>query len=280
MYFDGALSSEGTGVGVLLVAPEGKFIVPFSYRLQWDIDYTNNVCEYKALILGLEATKNLNIRNLEVYGDVELIVKQINRQYLAKHPRLRTYKNCAWDLMENFFSSVNVHFIPRAENLHADALAKVASTFSPPMTFKLKYHIEFRHKPSIPDNIRHWKVFEDDEQIKKFLAAVGEFSETHVDQENQNDLMWIMQEGEDPETFREKIVDHRMLVLKSNQIPKGLIPLERLFDQNDIPVKSTLQPQPEEVEDCDIGTEKESRVVKISKFLPPKVKVKYKNLLR
>jgi hypothetical protein len=91
MYFGGALSSEGEGAGVLLVAPEGKFIVPFSYRLQWDIDYTNNVCEYEALILGLEATKKLNINNLEVYCDAELIVKQINRQYLAKHPRLRTY---------------------------------------------------------------------------------------------------------------------------------------------------------------------------------------------
>jgi hypothetical protein len=87
--------------------------------------------------------------------------------------------------MEFFFSSVNVHFIPRVENLHADALEKVASTFSPPTTFKLKYHIEIRYKPSIPDNIRHWQVFEDDEQIKKFLAAVGEFFETHADQENQ-----------------------------------------------------------------------------------------------
>jgi ribonuclease HI len=142
MYFDGALCSEGAGAGVLLVAPEGKLIVPFSYRLQWEIDYTNNVCEYEALILGLEAAKRLNIKNLEVYGDAELIVKQINRQYLAKHPRLRTYRNCAWDLMENFFSSVKVHFIPRAENLHADALAKAASTFSPPTTVKLTYHIE------------------------------------------------------------------------------------------------------------------------------------------
>jgi ribonuclease HI len=280
MYFDGASSSEGAGAGVLLVAPEGKFIVPFSYRLQWDIDYTNNVCEYEALILGLEAAKKLNIKNLEVYGDAELIVKQVNRQYLARHPRLRAYRNCAWDLMEIFFSSVNIHFIPRAENLHADALAKAASTFSPPTTFKLKYHIEIRYKPSIPDNIRHWQVFEDDEQIKKFLTAVGEFSETHADQENQNDSMWIMQEGEEPEIFREKIADHRMLVLKSNQIPKGLIPLERLFDQNDVPVKSTLQPQPEEVEDCDLGTEKEPWMVKISKFLPPKAKVKYKDLLR
>jgi hypothetical protein len=182
--------------------------------------------------------------------------------------------------MEKIFSSVNVHFVPRTENLHADAMVKAASTFSPPTTFKLKYHIEIRYKPSIPDNIRHWQVFEDDEQIKKFLTAVGEFSETHADQENQNDSMWIMQEGEDPETFREKIVDHRMLVLKNNQISKGLIPLERLFDQNDVPVKSTLQPQLEEVEDCDIGTEEESWVVKISKFLPPKAKVKYKYLLR
>ena len=60
-----------------------------------------------------------------------------------------------------------------------------------------------------------------------------------------------------------------MLVLKKNQIPKGLIPLERPFDQNDILVKSTLQTQPEEVEDFDIGTKEESRMVKISKLLPP-----------
>jgi ribonuclease HI len=156
MYFDGTSSSEGAGAGILLVAPEGKFVVPFSYRLQWDIDYTNNVCEYEALVLGLEAENKLNIKNLEVYGDAELIVKQVNRQYLAKHPRLRTYRNCTWDLMENFFSSIKFHFIPRTENLHADALAKAASTFSPPTNVKLKYHIEIRYKPSIPDNVRHW----------------------------------------------------------------------------------------------------------------------------
>jgi ribonuclease HI len=201
MYFDGASSSEGACAGVLLVAPEGKFIVPFSYRLQWDIDYANNVCEYEALVLGLEAAKKLKINNLEVYEDAKLIVKQINRQYQAKHPILRSYINCAWDLMEKNFSSVNVHFIPRAENLHADALAKVDSIFSPPTTFKLKYHIEIKQRPSIPDNIQHWQVFEDEEQIKKFLEEVGEFSETHADQENQNDPIWIMQEGEDPKAF-------------------------------------------------------------------------------
>jgi hypothetical protein len=45
---------------------------------------------------------------------------------------------------------------------------------------------------------------------------VGDFSETHINQENQNDHMWIMQEGEDPQEFREKIANHLMLVLKNN----------------------------------------------------------------
>jgi hypothetical protein len=75
MYFDGASSREGAGAGVLFVAPGEEFIIPFSYRLQWDIDYTNNVCEYEALVLGLDAARKLKIENLIVYDDAELIVK-------------------------------------------------------------------------------------------------------------------------------------------------------------------------------------------------------------
>jgi ribonuclease HI len=186
MFFNGASSCKGVGAGVFFIAPENEFVVPFSYRLQWDEDYTNNVCEYEALFLGLEASKKLNIKNLEVYGDAKLIVKQVNQKYQAKHPRLRSYRNCAWDLMENFFSSVKVHFIPRVENQQADSLAKAASTFAPPTAFKLKYHIEVRYRPSIPNNIRHWQVFKNDEQIRKFLEVVDDFCETHIDQENQN----------------------------------------------------------------------------------------------
>ena len=94
---------------------------------------------------------------------------------------------------------------------------------------------------------------------------VEDFAETHIDQENQNDHTWIMQEGEYPQEFQHKISNHHMLVLKNNQIPNGLIPLERLFDHNDMPLKSTLQPQLDEVEDCDIGTKEVPRIVKISK---------------
>jgi ribonuclease HI len=64
IFFEGALSCEGAGVGVLFVAPENKFVIHFSYRLQWDIDHTNNVCDYEALVLGLEVVRKLNIKKL------------------------------------------------------------------------------------------------------------------------------------------------------------------------------------------------------------------------
>jgi hypothetical protein len=89
-----------------------------------------------------------------------------------------------------------------------------------------------------------------------------------------------MQEDDDPQKFQDKISNHRMLVLKNNQIPKVLIPLERLFDKDDIPLKYTLQPQPEEVEDCDIGTKENPKLVKISKYLSPKMENKYVELLK
>jgi hypothetical protein len=71
-----------------------------------------------------------------------------------------------------------------------------------------------------------------------------------------------------------------MLFLNNNQIPKGLIPLERLFDQNDIPLKSTLQPQPEEVEYCYVGSNENPKLLKLSKYLTTELKSKYDELLK
>jgi hypothetical protein len=91
--------------------------------------------------------------------------------------------------------------------------------FMLPTVLKLKYHIEMRHRPSVPNNVQHYQVFEDDEQIKQFLEMVDEFSETHIDQGKKNDPIWIMREGEDPKKFQDKITNHRVLVIKNNQIP-------------------------------------------------------------
>jgi len=56
--------------------------------------------------------------------------------------------------------------------------------------------------------------------------------------------------------------------LKKHFIPKGLVPLEQWFDQNDVPSKPSVSPKAEEVEEGDIGTYKEPKYIKIEKVLP------------
>ena len=62
-----------------------------------------------------------------------------------------------------------------------DSLAVVASTFKPPINPRLRYEIEIRHRTSIPDNVKHWQVFEDDEHINHFLTVIGNFEDVEIE---------------------------------------------------------------------------------------------------
>ena len=44
-----------------------------------------------------------------------------------------------------------------------------------------------KHKPSIPNNIKHWKVFKDDQEIKKFIEIVDEFLASFINQDEDTD---------------------------------------------------------------------------------------------
>jgi ribonuclease HI len=72
MFFDGASSREGVGVGVVLVSPAQETI-SLSYKLEFET--TNNVAEYEALVLGLRAAKDMGIEEISVFGDAEMIVQ-------------------------------------------------------------------------------------------------------------------------------------------------------------------------------------------------------------
>ena len=76
MHFDGSCSSEGNGVGIVLVSPTGK-IHNLSYRLEFAC--SNNVVEFEALLLGIENALNLGCGHLSVFGNFELVVKLIHK---------------------------------------------------------------------------------------------------------------------------------------------------------------------------------------------------------
>jgi hypothetical protein len=159
------------------------------------------VAEYEALVLGFRAAKYMGIKEISVFGDVELIVKQIRNMYQAKHPRLKTYRNEVWDLIDSLFSAFNISYIPREKNVMADSLAVSASNFKVPLPPKLRYDVDVKYRPSIPDNVKHWKVFEDDLEIKRFLETVEEFFVSHIDQDPDSEI------EPHPDVSLKKIVD-------------------------------------------------------------------------
>jgi hypothetical protein len=183
-----------------------------------EFETTNDVAEYEALVLGMRAAKELGIEEVSMFGDAELIIQQVRNVYQAKHPRLMSKMNEVWDLIDNFFSAFNITFVPREENTSANSLTVSASLFKASLPPKIHGEVEIRYRPSIPDNVKHWEVFEDDIEIRKFLDTIDEFSAQHIDQDPDP-------EGEiHLEVFANKISKHQIIQLPSNQIPRGLVP--------------------------------------------------------
>jgi hypothetical protein len=80
--------------------------------------------------------------------------------------------------------------------------------------------------------------------------------------------------------FLNKIANHQIIQLPSNHIPRGLIPLERLFDGNDVVVKSRVSGEGADTTECNIGTPEEPKFVKLSSSLTTEQRAEYTELLK
>lgn len=135
MVFDGACSRETAGVGVVPVSLERESI-QLSFKLVFQVK--NNIVEYEDLLLGLNGAKDRGIKNLKVFGDVDLIIQQINKTFQTNNPMLKVYRDVVWRL-KDFFENFCISCIPRAQNQLVDSLAVSTSLFIPPMTPRLVY---------------------------------------------------------------------------------------------------------------------------------------------
>jgi hypothetical protein len=94
-----------------------------------------------------------------MFVDAKLIVNKIRNIYQDKNLMLRTYRNEVWDMIDNFLLDFNISFIQREENIVVDSLVVSVSNFRVPLPPKLRYDVEVKYRPSIPENVKHWKVF-------------------------------------------------------------------------------------------------------------------------
>jgi ribonuclease HI len=124
LFTDGAARGNPgpAGAGAVILSPEGHIVAKIGKFLG---DSTNNVAEYWGLILGLKRAKAMGIKELEVYSDSELLVKQLAGDYAVKADHLRPLHDEAQALLKGF-SFIQVRHIPREENTAADAMSNRA----------------------------------------------------------------------------------------------------------------------------------------------------------
>jgi ribonuclease HI len=86
---------------------------------------TNNVAEYRALLLGLEVARRLGAREVQVVNDSELVARQVGGQYKVKHAGLKPLHRQAMDALRSF-DRWSVRSVRRERNERADELVNAA----------------------------------------------------------------------------------------------------------------------------------------------------------
>jgi ribonuclease HI len=120
LFFDGSSCGKGGGVGILLISPRGEM---FEFAIPIQPSVTNNQAEYEALLRGLQYLREAGAVSVDVYGDSELVIKQLNDQYKCKSDALRSYNEECKEILKSFQLVILQH-IPREHNEEANRLAQ------------------------------------------------------------------------------------------------------------------------------------------------------------
>jgi len=180
IYFDGSKSQEGSGAWCILIDPKGKLHF-LSCRLEFEC--INNTTEYEALVQELNKAIDLNAKELKVFSDSEIIIRQVRNIIHWNSPHLKNDQQEVHRLIEHF-EDFNIIVIPREKNILFDSMDTGASRLSPLEDYEAsRFTMELLYKLSVPNNISNWKVFEGDEQIIKFLTNQDNFRYMAIDDE-------------------------------------------------------------------------------------------------
>jgi ribonuclease HI len=107
------------GAGAVIADENGAVVKEMSRYLGRT---TNNVAEYEALLMGLEALLVLGRKHIKVQSDSQLLVRQLNGQYRVKDEKLTLLFQRAKSLLSQFPTCRILH-VPRELNRLADRLA-------------------------------------------------------------------------------------------------------------------------------------------------------------
>lgn len=115
----GARGNPGpAAAAAVLSTPDGEVVDQASELLG---ETTNNVAEYRGLLLGLRRARELGATEVEVVNDSELVARQVVGEYRVKHAAMKPLHAAAMTALDDF-ARWSIRSVPRAENAAADAL--------------------------------------------------------------------------------------------------------------------------------------------------------------
>jgi len=112
MHWDGAWGASGIGITAILTPPNGSKL---RYDVQLQFLTTNNIAEYKAVLLGLRKLRALGVRRCIIKSDSQVVVGHIEKTFMAKEPEFVKYL-MAVRRMEKHFASFSLRHVPRGSN--------------------------------------------------------------------------------------------------------------------------------------------------------------------
>jgi ribonuclease HI len=119
----GARGNPGpAAVGVVIAEPGGEVVHAVGETIGVA---TNNVAEYRALLRGIELARERGASELEIYGDSELVVKQVRGEYKVKDSGLKPLAAEARAALAEVGAWTFDH-VRRDDNAHADELVNQA----------------------------------------------------------------------------------------------------------------------------------------------------------
>lgn len=119
----GARGNPGpAAIAAVVQGPGGKVLEERSERIG---EASNNVAEYRALLLGIERAAALGASELELVGDSELVVKQVKGEYKVKKAAMRELHAQAKQALRSF-DSWSIRHVRREQNTEADRLVNEA----------------------------------------------------------------------------------------------------------------------------------------------------------
>ncbi|XP_075076399.1 uncharacterized protein LOC142163046 [Nicotiana tabacum] len=130
------------------------------------------MAKYKACILGIRMTVDMNIKELLVIGDSDLLIHQVQGEWITKNIKILPYLHYVKELCKNF-TKIKFKHVPRIQNEFTDALATFSSmiqhpdrNYIDPIEMEVRYQHAYYFNVDEESDGKLWYY-----DIKRFLEA-------------------------------------------------------------------------------------------------------------